>query len=355
MSVFNGQAFLKEAIESILGQTFRDFEFLVIDDGSTDSTAEILSNYASHDGRMRVLRHENKGRAASLNDGIKFSNGKYVARMDADDIALPHRLLDQIDFMERHPKVGLLGGAVERINTVGQPIDILRPPLEDLEIKSVMLHYNPMCHPALVMRREVVLGSGGYRQALLDADDYDLWLRIGERSKLANLDKVILQYRIHANQVSVRGMRHQVLCFLAARAAASLRRSGSPDPLSNIEEVNTALLHQLGVSTDEIQELLVGGYTYWMNALERSDPEAALRATEELLKLSASGYVERSLLANVLLMAAGIHYSQGRPLQALFSTVRAVVVRPIVAGRPVRRAFSHFATALKSWLGSTRQ
>jgi glycosyltransferase involved in cell wall biosynthesis len=143
VSVFNGQAFLSEAIESILGQTLREFEFLMIDDGSTDSTAEILSNYASRDGRMRVLRHENKGRAASLNDGIKFSNGKYVARMDADDIALPHRLLDQLDFMERHPKV-VLGGAVERINTVGQPIDILRHPLEDLEIKSVMLDLNLM-------------------------------------------------------------------------------------------------------------------------------------------------------------------------------------------------------------------
>jgi hypothetical protein len=355
MSVFNGQAFLAEAIESILSQTFRDFEFLVIDDGSTDATAEILSNYASRDGRIRVLRHENKGRAASLNDGIGFSKGKYVVRMDADDIASPHRLEDQIDFMERHPEVGVLGGAVEWINTAGQPIDIVRPPLGDLEIRSVMLHYNPMCHPAVVMRREVVLGSGGYRQALLDADDYDLWLRMGERSEFANLGKVILQYRIHANQVSVQGMRHQVLCFLAARAAASLRRSGSPDPLSDVEEVNTELLDTLGVTPGEIEELLVSGYTYWMNALQRSDPGAALRAIEELLKLSSSGYVGRPVLANALLMAAGIHYRQGRSVQALFSAGRAVVVRPIVAGRPIKRAFSHFAAAFKGCLGTTRQ
>jgi glycosyltransferase involved in cell wall biosynthesis len=181
MSVFNGPAFPSEAIGSILGQTFRDFEFLVIDDGSTDSTAEILSNYASRDGRMRVLRHENEGRAASLNDGIGSSKGKYVARMDADDIALPHRLLDQIDLMERHPEVGVLGGAVERINAVGPPIDILRPPLEDLEIQSVMLHLNPMWHLTVFMKREIVVALGGYRKASLGTADYDLWLRMAEQ------------------------------------------------------------------------------------------------------------------------------------------------------------------------------
>jgi glycosyltransferase involved in cell wall biosynthesis len=102
MSVFNGQAFLSEAVESILQQTLRDFEFVVIDDGSTDGTGDILSTFVERDKRMRVFRQENQGRPKSLNDGIALASGKYIARMDADDIALPDRLGKQVDFMERN-------------------------------------------------------------------------------------------------------------------------------------------------------------------------------------------------------------------------------------------------------------
>src|ERR1700680_300023 len=120
MSVFNGQTFLSEAIESILGQTFRDFEFLIIDDGSTDRTAEILSTIAQSDGRIQIVSRSNKGRAISLNVGINLAAGKYIGRMDADDVALPRRLEQQVTFMEQHPGVVLLGGAVELISAAGQ-------------------------------------------------------------------------------------------------------------------------------------------------------------------------------------------------------------------------------------------
>jgi len=334
MSVFNGQHFLSEAVESILGQTLRDFEFLVIDDGSTDRTAEILARYASLDGRMRVLRHENKGRAVSLNIGIKLATAGYIARMDADDIALPDRLQAQVEFMERHPEVGLLGGAVELINTQGQVLRIVRPPLEDSEIRSLMLDNNPIWHPTVVMRKEVVLASGGYRKALLDADDYELWLRMSERSRLANLGEPVLQYRIHADQVSVRNLRHQVMCILAARAAASLRRRGSPDPLAHAEEVTPQLLDTLGVNKAQIRRALLNGYKYWMDVLERSDPEAALRVIDELLQLPASGRGERLVLANARLTAAGIHYRRGKLARALVLAGRGASVRALM-GAPI--------------------
>src|SRR5260370_12285217 len=150
MSVFNGQAFLSEAIESILGQTLREFEFLVIDDGSTDKTSEILAEYVNRDERIRVLRHENKGRAASLNVGIGLATGKYIARMDADDVALPYRLAEQMEFMERHPEVGLLRGAIELLSATGRAIKTSQPPLQDTEINSLILRYNPMFHPTHV-------------------------------------------------------------------------------------------------------------------------------------------------------------------------------------------------------------
>jgi hypothetical protein len=350
MSVFNGQAFLSEAIESILSQTFRNFEFLVVDDGSTDATAGILSTYASRDARMRIFRHENKGRAESLNVGIRLAMGHYIARMDADDIALPDRLQAQVDFMERHIEVGLLGGAVELINTQGQVLRTVRPPLEDWEIRALMLRYNPMFHPAVVMRKEVALAAGGYRKALLDADDYDLWLRMSERSRLANLGKLILQYRIHSEQVSVRNLRHQILCVLAARAAASLRRRGSPDPLSHVEEVTPQLLDTLGVNVMDIQKALLDGYHYWMDVLGPTEPEAALRVIEGFVQLPGAESFERAVLANAWLKAAGIHYRQGRGGKALVSMGRAIMVRPIVAGRPVKSACTRLAAALKGLL-----
>ena len=347
MSVFNGQAFLSEAIESILGQTLREFEFLVLDDGSTDRTAEILAAYASRDGRIRVLHHENKGRAASLNIGISLAASGYIARMDADDVALPHRLKEQVDFMEGHPEVGLLGGAAELINTTGQVIHTTRPPLEDPEIKSLMLRYNPMCHPAVVMRKEIALAAGGYRDALLDADDYDLWLRISERSRLANLAKTILQYRIHSHQASIRNLEHQTECVLAARAAASLRKRGMPDPLSNVDEVTPQLLETLGVAAAEIQEALMGAYEYWTEILGPTDPESALQVIEGLLQLPGAESFDRSALADAWLKAASIHYRLGRRGKALAAVTRAILVRPIIAGRPVKRALTRLAAALK--------
>jgi glycosyltransferase involved in cell wall biosynthesis len=347
MSVFNGQAFLSEAVESILNQTFRDFEFIIIDDGSTDKTSEILSAYASRDPRIRILRHENKGRAASLNIGIAHAKSNYIARMDADDIALPHRFQQQIDFLEQHPEVGLLGGAVELIDKSGQVIGTVQSALQDSEIKSIMLHGNPMWHPAVVMRKSVVLAAGGYRKPLVDADDYDLFLRMGERSQIANLGAVVLKYRIHANQVSVKNMRHQAICFLAARAAASFRRNGKPDPLSNVEEVTPQLVNSFGVTPEEIQRKLLDFCNYWMHLLKKVDPESALRVIDEIFRLSNSGAVERSILCDAWLAAAGIHYRQGRPAKALLCGSRALLLRPIVAGRPVKRAFNHLATARK--------
>jgi hypothetical protein len=348
MSVYNGQTFLAQAIESVLGQTLPDFEFVIIDDGSADKTAGILAGYARQDKRVKVFRHENRGRAESLNVGIRLSTGDYIARMDADDVALPHRLEQQLEFMERHPEVGLLGGAVEFIYSGGQVFNTYRPPLDDPNIRHLMLARNAFFHPTAMMRKEVILASGGYRKALLDADDYDLFLRMGDRSQFANLADVVLQYRVHAGQVSVRNMRHQALCVLAARAAAAQRKQGRPDPLSQINEVTPHLLETLGVTKDETRRALLAVYTDWIQVFEHTQPEAALQAIEGLLQLSSSEFVERSVLANAWLSAAEIHRGQGRLVKAMASLGQAVLARPIIAGRPIKRAFERFIAGPKS-------
>ena len=257
MSVYNGQAFLAEAVESILGQTFRDFEFIVIDDGSTDRTEKILATYASRDGRLRVFRQENRGRTESLNIGIGLAEGTYIARMDADDVSLPHRLQLQVEFMERHPEVCLLSASYERINKQGRLLDRVPVPLLDDEIRSMMLHKNAMCHPAVMMRKEVVIACGGYRKVFSESEDYDLWLRMSERSQLANLEEPVLQYRVHCKQASNVNLRHQMLCILAARTAAAFRKQGRPDPFSGVDQITPGLLRKLGATTAEIQECLV--------------------------------------------------------------------------------------------------
>jgi len=256
MSVYNGQRFLSEAVQSILGQSFSDFEFIIVDDGSTDKSSEILAQYTRRDDRIRVHRHTNKGRALSLNIGMELSKGRYIARMDADDVALPNRLKEQVDFMELHPEVGLLSGSYERISRGGRLRDTVRLPLRDDEIRSMMLQSNAMCHPAVMMRKEVAIACGGYRKVFLDADDYDLWLRMSERIQLANLEQPILRYRVHSKQASIVNSRHQMLCVLAARIAAAVRRQGRPDPFSEVEQITPELLRKLGVTAAEIEDCL---------------------------------------------------------------------------------------------------
>jgi FkbM family methyltransferase len=262
MTVFNGEEFLSETVDSVLNQSFRDFEFIIVDDGSTDATADILSKYAPRDSRIRVLRNGKKGRAASLNLGISLANGKYVANNDADDLATPGRLEEQVAFMERNPEVGVLGSAYEVITDSGAVIDLVRHPLEDSEIRSVILRDNPICHSSAILRKDIALAVGGYRSTFEPSEDYDLWLRMSERSKLANLHNVLVRYRVHANQLSVRKLEHQRLCVLAASTAAAFRKQGRPDPFSGVERITPELLRKLGVTKADIRDCLGVGQPF---------------------------------------------------------------------------------------------
>jgi glycosyltransferase involved in cell wall biosynthesis len=346
MSVFNGQEFLPDAVKSVLAQTFRDFEFLIIDDGSTDGTPEILNSFEKQDKRVRIIRHANKGRAESLNVGIGLTNGEYIARMDADDIAFPYRLEEQIVFMEKHPGVGLLSGAYERVASDGRILDTVRPPLRDDEIRLMMLRTSAMCHPAVMMKRDIVMLSGGYRKALLDADDYDLWLRMSERTQLANLPQTILRYRVHSKQASISNSGSQSMCVVAARTAASFRNLGKPDPLADIDVITPQFLLGLGVPMTEIHDALVANYLNWLELLKKTDSQAALRLIQEFITIASSTNVNRVELANAWLAAARIHYKQKKLGRALGFAGRALLFRPSVVGHafchvidPIRGAF----------------
>ncbi|UCH96417.1 MAG: glycosyltransferase [Candidatus Aminicenantes bacterium] len=204
MSVYNGEKFLEEAIESILNQSLENFEFLIIDDGSTDKSPEIIKSY--RDTRIKLIQNnKNSGLVRNLNRGIARARGKYIARMDADDISLPTRLEEQYKFMESHRNIAVCGTWV---TFIGAKIDalennVLKNPSNPEEIRCWFLFNCVLKHPTVIIRKEVLDREGYlYSEAFNRAEDYDLWARISGKYDLSNLEKVLLKYRVHPDSIS---------------------------------------------------------------------------------------------------------------------------------------------------------
>lgn len=224
MPVHNAAPYLAAAIESILRQTYTDFEFLIIDDGSTDGSPAILQA-ATRDQRVRVIRRENRGLVATLNEGLTLARAPLIARMDADDVARPARLAQQVGALAARPEVLCLGGAFELIDGAGRRIAQRFPPTEDAEIQEYNLRgHNAIAHPTALYRRAAVQAVGGYRERFKCAEDLDLWLRLGETGVLANLRDVVLSYRLHGASVSQNGRELQRERMAAACREACARR-----------------------------------------------------------------------------------------------------------------------------------
>jgi hypothetical protein len=338
MSVYNGEEYLREAVESVLGQTFGDFEFLIIDDGSKDKTGEMLAEYARRDARVRVVTQENRGLIASLNRGMEMARGELIARMDADDVALAERLERQVSFLREHPEVGLLGTFVENIGPRGEALGVFGPATGDRELREVMLRWNPFRHPTILMRKEIAVGVGGYRKGLRHAEEYDLWFRMAERTKIANLAEVLVRYRMHPKQVSVTNMEHQFICCRAAQVAAARRSRGLADPLDGVTEITPEFVRGLGVSDKEIRHDVSGGYCYWICTFASFRPDEALAMLGELERMRESGPVPRKYLADAYFVAARIYLRRRQLRRALGYAARGILAQPLVAGRVARMA-----------------
>jgi glycosyltransferase involved in cell wall biosynthesis len=205
MAVYNAERYLHETIDSILAQTFRDFEFLIADDGSGDRSLDILQTYAAQDSRIRVLTGPNQGVSRTRNKLIREAKGEFVAVMDADDIAYPDRFERQINFLQAHPQVVCVGGAHDVIDEQGRFLTFLMLPQTNEEVQQKALAgHGSICHPCAMMRRETLLKTGGYDEAYPSAHDLDLWLKLGELGELANLPHPLLKYRLHTQSVSGR-------------------------------------------------------------------------------------------------------------------------------------------------------
>ena len=258
MPVYNAVRHLDAAIASIRAQTLAELELIVVDDGSTDDSADLLARHAAADPRISVLRIPHAGVATALNHGINAARAPLIARMDGDDEALPDRLERQMAFLSARPDVVVLGTGLEVIDLQGRPIETNPPITDPADIHELLLLGNCLAHPTVMMRRDAVLAAGGYRPAFTAAEDYDLWLRLSERHALANLPDRLLRYRTHGGQATARHWRVRPLQVLAAQHVARLRRAGRPDPMAGFSRIDAATLRAIGVPRAAILAALDG-------------------------------------------------------------------------------------------------
>jgi hypothetical protein len=277
MAVYNGARFLDDAIKSIRAQTYGNYEFLIIDDGSTDASTQILARQAAADTRIRILTQENRGLIASLNRGFQESAGEFIARMDADDVARPQRLAAQVEFLNGHPDIALVGGAVEIIDTHGRPSQIVRLPETPERLRWHMRNLGcALAHPTVMFRRQAVLDAGGFRPGYQHAEDYDLWLRMLDRHDFANLSEVLLSYRRHEGSISNRHTTQQILSAFCARVAAGRRVRGLDDPTSSVDLITPEVVCSLGVDPQELNAEMFRGLSEATEmAVDQGRPSAA--------------------------------------------------------------------------------
>lgn len=321
MPVYNGEPFLGQAIESILLQTFVDFEFIIINDGSTDRSAEVVQSY--DDSRIRYFENEyNIGLTRSLNRGLSLVQGPYIARMDADDVSLPQRLARQVDFLDAHPNVGVVGTAMQIIDENDKTHRTWHSLTTHEALRWCLCLYDPIAHPTVLMRRQVVEQVGGYRVEMVTAQDYDLWRRLSKVTQLANLPNVLFCLRRHkTNVTTVRLAEHRQNRVKVSHEAISefLGRDVSIDTVRCIWNRNCESLSKVRQTASLIHEIYKAGMA------------------NDALSLAEKHFV-RNYVAKRLFGLAHQRTDDGRAWDAVALACR---LDPLVIVKAVNRRFGH--------------
>ena len=196
MPVYNDEAYLTESIQSILNQTYRNFEFIIINDGSTDKSDLIISSYQKSDNRIKYLKYEKQGVTKSLNVGIDMSQGEYIARMDSDDIAEKERFNDQLQFLDKNKNIDIVGSQISFIDSQSQGYSHkVELPINDILIKWDLIFGTPLFHPALMIRKNVFEQYGNFNPKLIYAQDLEFWRKIARNVKFSNLQNTLMKIR----------------------------------------------------------------------------------------------------------------------------------------------------------------
>lgn len=214
---FNAEKFLRKTIESILNQTFKNFEYIILDDCSNDGTLELIKKYAKCDRRIVVVSNKNNlGIAGNRNKGISLAKGRYIVWQDADDISVKNRLKKQYEFMENHPEVGICGGYLQFFDENGKK-GIRKYATNDALLRKNIFRFSPVAQPAAIIRRSCVLEAGKYDMRWPPAEDIDMSFRIGSKHKFANLPEVMIKYREHGNSATFKKLKTMELNTLKIR------------------------------------------------------------------------------------------------------------------------------------------
>ncbi len=233
MSLYNSRAYLRDAVESTLAQTHRDFEFLIIDDGSMDDSLAIAREYEKRDARIRVIAHENWGAPDALNHAVGEASHDWLFRMDPDDVMMPNRLERQLAFLKENPDLAVASSLVELIDSSGKRIGHSRSPYVERDIVAATIAGPTLIgfhHPAAAIRKSVFQSVGGYRKQYWPADDLDLWNRIGEHGHTMLVQKeYLLKYRIHSASISMSAGQQQVLTLDWVEDSKRRRRAALPE------------------------------------------------------------------------------------------------------------------------------
>lgn len=217
MSVYNGQKYLKQSIDSILNQTFTDFEFLIINDGSTDSTSTILNQY--NDPRISIVSNQkNIGLTKSLNNGLKLAKGEYIARMDADDISQPRRLEKQLNYFDRNPETVVLGTGYSIIDSnserIGEKFFPEKPTTSDFFIE------NQIVHGSVMFKKSIIINLGGYNENFRYVQGYDLWLKVSKKYQIWNIPEILYKLRHHGDNITSKKKEESTLFHILATKLA---------------------------------------------------------------------------------------------------------------------------------------
>jgi glycosyltransferase involved in cell wall biosynthesis len=319
MSVYNAELYLREAIESVLKQTYEDFEFIIVDDGSTDSSNATLEIYAKEDRRIRLVQNAcNQGLIRSLNKVLKLTNGEYIARQDADDISLPQRLAFQVQFMDQHPEVGVVGTWMTNFDT-NRRRALWKTPISDPLIRWSLLFSTSLAHPTVMIRRCLLEEGPPYRPEMLHVEDYDLWSRLSEKTRFANLPTCLYLRRIHEKQVSFRHnkIQEETVKAVMCENVRKLLVEKVSDTL--VEQLRDAYLGKVLATRKELQdvvELLSDLYEAFLsqNELEACDRrEIARDAAHHLTRIGFRHIPQRPMDAIRVLWKA-IHLTRRLPL-----------------------------------------
>jgi glycosyltransferase involved in cell wall biosynthesis len=297
MSVYNGEKYLKEAIDSILNQTFKDFEFLIINDGSTDRTKEILSSY--DDSRIKIIVNEkNIGLTKSLNKGLKVAKGEYIARQDADDISTTERLRKEVDFLDNNKEYTVVGTFLNVMDENSKIIGKIDKPIENGEIKKFLQKDNCIAHGSAMIRKYDLLNVGLYDGSIEKAQDYELFLRISEKYKLYNIPEYLYIWRRSKDNISSKHLNEQRHYVVVSKVKNKKKSSNTNKPnfsvlmanYNNGEYIAEAIQSVIN-QTFEDWELVIVDDCSTDNSIERINPFLKDKRVRLLRNEKNQGYI----------------------------------------------------------------